>query len=138
MGSFTKFQTVYNIKNRIIYIKSHRNLKLRYLNFNSFDFSCQSVSKVLDLNADLSGDITDQFNDYSIEMNEALVIQVWASLGITNVLPAALYCISRYSETLICNATSVCTENSDSQISKVNLLQIISIHSIFKQLSAAD
>jgi hypothetical protein len=38
----------------------------------SFDFSCQSPVKVLDMSLDGSGDMKDNFQDYTSKMNQDL------------------------------------------------------------------
>jgi choloylglycine hydrolase len=98
MGSCTQFQIVFDVKKRVIYFKSLLNPQLRYFNFDSFDFSPHSGSKILDLNADLAGDVTSKFSDYSTKINEDLIKKAW---GYTNIYPPALQLISHYPETFI-------------------------------------
>jgi choloylglycine hydrolase len=105
-GSWTKFQTSFDIKNRVVYFKSQQNWQLRYFRFDAFDFSCQNNSKILDINANLSGDVTDKFTDYTWQANEALIKTAWEGLGDTNVYPPALQIISRYPETFKCNGST--------------------------------
>ena len=100
----TLFQTVYDIKNRRVYSKSiGAGSSLRYFDFDAFDFSCKSNSKVLDINTPLTNDVTNAFIDYTTELNEELIIEAWANLGFTNVAAGPLHLISRYPETFICN-----------------------------------
>ncbi|HEX2952546.1 MAG TPA: linear amide C-N hydrolase [Bacillota bacterium] len=97
-GAFTKFKVVFDINNRKIYFKTLKNPNQRYFNFNSFDFSPLTLSKILDINAQYSGDVTSKFTDYSTAANEALISTSWRKLGNTFDLPS-LYLISRYPET---------------------------------------
>ena len=100
----TLFQTVYDIKNRKVYAKSvSAGTSLRYFDFDAFDFSCKSNSKVLDINTPLTNDVTNAFIDYTTELNEELIIEAWANLGFTNVAAGPLHLISWYPETFICN-----------------------------------
>lgn len=105
-GGSTKFQTSFDIKNRIVYFKSKQNWQLRYFRFDAFDFSCQTSSKILDINANLSGDVTNQFVDYTWQANEALIKTAWEGLGYTDVYLPALQIISRYPETFKCSGTT--------------------------------
>jgi choloylglycine hydrolase len=105
VGTFTKFQTVFDIKNRVVYFKSLQNPQLRYFRFDAFDFSCDTVSKMLNINADLSGDVTEQFSDYDWQANETMIKTAWEELGSTNIYPPALQIISRYPETFECTVT---------------------------------
>ncbi len=110
-SSRTQFQTSFDIKNRVIYFKSKQNPQLRYFSFDAFDFSCQTVSKMLDINANFSGDVTSKFSDYTTHANESLIKAAWEGLGHTNIYPPALQIISRYPETFKCNETKDTTES---------------------------
>ncbi|MCX5905432.1 MAG: linear amide C-N hydrolase [Proteobacteria bacterium] len=68
----TMWSIVYDIPNRTIHFKTQKNDKLRYVNLASFDFSCATPVKVLDINADLSGDVSNSFIDYTNKMNRDL------------------------------------------------------------------
>lgn len=104
-GSWTKFQTVFDIKNRMMYFKSLQNRQLRYFDFDAFDFSCSTVSMMLDVNADLSGDVTGSFIEYDWRENEAMIKAAWEDLGSSNIYQPALEMISRYPETFECMET---------------------------------
>jgi penicillin V acylase-like amidase (Ntn superfamily) len=109
-GIGTKFQTVFDIKNRIVYFKSQRNWQFRYFRFDAFDFSCQTASKMLDINANLSGDVTSQFSDYTWQANEALIKSAWEGLGYHDIYLPALQIISRYPETFVCKGSASADE----------------------------
>lgn len=102
-GSYTKSQIVFDVKKRVIYFRTLNNPNIRYLSFDSFDFSSGTQSKVLDLNADLSGDVTAKFVDYSTKINEALIKSAWEEMGYINIFLPALHLISHYPETFINN-----------------------------------
>jgi penicillin V acylase-like amidase (Ntn superfamily) len=95
----TRFEIVYDIKNRMIYFKSYRNMKLRYFSFDGFNYSSKSASKVLDLNADLEGDVTSKFINYTTQINEDLLKKSWEDEGRNNINLLALNQISHYPET---------------------------------------
>lgn len=101
-GTWTKFQTVFDIKNRVIYFKSLQNQKQRFFYFNKFDFSCNSISRILDINSYLSGNVTDNFSDYTREANENLINTAWEELGYSDIYQPALEIISCYPETFVC------------------------------------
>ena len=100
--SSTKFRVIFDINNRLIYFKSLDNPNTRYLNLNSFDFSCNTAARVLDINTPYSGDITDRFMDNNWQMNEDLIVRAWADLGYINIPLPAIQIISRYPETFVC------------------------------------
>lgn len=112
-GTWTKFQTAFDIKNRIIYFKSLQNMQLRFFNFNAFDFSCNTASMMLDINENLSGDVTDNFTEYRTDANEKLIKEAWEDLGSTNIYQPALEIISRYPETFECSETTGSNEGGN-------------------------
>ena len=96
MGSFTMWSIVYDIKNLRVYFRTSKNNKIRYINMNSFDFSCKTPVRVLDVNADCSGDVSSRFINYTYKINRELV-------GKTIDQPdEVLDDIARYPETTIC------------------------------------
>jgi len=46
---------------------------MRYFDVRSFDFSCNAPVKVLDINAELSGNVTKHFFNYTKQINRSLV-----------------------------------------------------------------
>jgi penicillin V acylase-like amidase (Ntn superfamily) len=114
-GTWTKFQTVFDIRSRRIYFKSLANSALRYFDFDRFDFSCTTPSKALDVNAQLSGDTTEAFTDYTTARNEALIRAAWIGLGNTNIYQPALELMSRYPETFICRSVALPDPNGPIQ-----------------------
>jgi penicillin V acylase-like amidase (Ntn superfamily) len=106
-GSWTRFSIVFDIKNMKIYFKSLANSNLKYFDFNSFDFSCQTGSKALDINTSSTGDVTSLFINYTTQINEQLITEAWADLGYTNVYRPALTLISEYPKTFECTITSI-------------------------------
>ena len=80
----TVWSVVLDIKNLRIYLRTFENPKIRYINLNSFDFSCKTPVKVLDIQADLSGDVTNKFIDYTYKLNRELINKTNV-IGLTNV-----------------------------------------------------
>ncbi|MGZ8539525.1 MAG: linear amide C-N hydrolase [Chitinophagaceae bacterium] len=72
-GDYTKWSIVYDITGKKIYFKTQKFQQLRSLDFYSFDFSCNKVSKVIDMNGAQNGDISNSFTDYSEEINHSLL-----------------------------------------------------------------
>jgi penicillin V acylase-like amidase (Ntn superfamily) len=122
-SSRTQFQTSFDIKNRVIYFKSKQNPQLRYFHFDDFDFSCQTVSKMLDINANLSGDVTSEFTNYTSLTNETLIRTAWENLGYTNVYLPALQIVSLYPETFECNETTGTDESKNQMPPEIKLNQ---------------
>ncbi len=72
-ASFTKWSIVYDIADLSIYFRTIENQIIRFFSLKSFDLSCAAPVKVLDVNADLSGDVTVKFIDYTYQINRNLV-----------------------------------------------------------------
>ncbi len=71
--SNTKWSIVYDAVDLQIYFRTFDNRKIRSINLSSFDFSCAAPVKILDINAELSGDVTKEFVDYTQQANRNLI-----------------------------------------------------------------
>ena len=69
----TVWSVVYDQNNLRINFITETNKKIRTVNMNKFDFSCGTPVRVLDANADLAGDVTDKFQDYTQKINRDLI-----------------------------------------------------------------
>jgi choloylglycine hydrolase len=72
-GPYTKWRMVFDIENSRVYFKSFSNPRMRYFDFSSFDLSCASAVKILDINAEIEGDVTNKFQDYTQQINGDLI-----------------------------------------------------------------
>ena len=103
--SFTQWSIAYDIQNLRIYFRTSKNKKIRYINMSSFDFACKSPVKVLDVDADLSGDVTDRLINYTYMINRELV-------GETIDQPdKVLDDIAKYPETTVCTELESSSES---------------------------
>jgi len=98
-GLNTRWSIAYDIQNQRINFYTLDNGEIRYCDMNSFDFSCQTPVKVLDIQADLSGDISDNFIDYTYEINRDLVEKASA---IFNQPDEVLDALAAYPDTTEC------------------------------------
>ena len=69
----TKWSIVYDVNRLRIYFRTNNNQNIRIINLISFDFACAAPVKVLEINAQLSEDITGEFVDYTRQTNNILV-----------------------------------------------------------------
>jgi choloylglycine hydrolase len=74
--SHTLWSIVYDIDKSRIYFKTDATPNIRYMDLTSFDFSCSTPVKILDMNAALSGDVTEDFVAYSKAMNRHLLEKI--------------------------------------------------------------
>ena len=73
----TKWSFVYDVNRLQIYFRTNDNQNLRIINLKSFDFSCSTPVKVLDINKPLSGDVTEAFSDYTPQINNKFVKNIF-------------------------------------------------------------
>jgi penicillin V acylase-like amidase (Ntn superfamily) len=66
-SSETRWSFVCDTGERVFYLKSYRNPKVRSIDLKKIDFGCGKPAAMLDAHAGLEGDITAAFHDYSHE-----------------------------------------------------------------------
>ena len=91
---------VYDMKNFRIYFRTSENHKIRYFDLRSFDFSCNTPVKVLDINAELSGNVTKNFLNYTKQVNRSLVQELQHYYN--NVSEESIELISQAPERTFC------------------------------------
>jgi choloylglycine hydrolase len=93
----TQWSIVYDAQNLRIYFQTLENEHLRYVDLSSFDFSCNTPVKVLDINAALSGDVSNNFIDYTYEINRDQIEK-----GSPGISDEGLDFLANYPETTVC------------------------------------
>jgi choloylglycine hydrolase len=63
------WSAVYDSANKQIHFRSWNNDQIRSIDLSALDYSCTTPVKVLDISADLSGDVSNSFVDYTKEVN---------------------------------------------------------------------
>jgi penicillin V acylase-like amidase (Ntn superfamily) len=64
-ASNTRWSLVFDTGSRTFYFRTDKNRRLRSIDLNKIDFSCGRPAKMLDAHAELEGNITASFTDYS-------------------------------------------------------------------------
>ena len=101
--SNSRFRIVYDPKAGLIYFRTKSTPAVRSINFRRFDFSCGTPVKILDMLADLKGDVTGRFQDYTREANYNLIKKSFSETSILKGMPEiALNRLSKYPESLHC------------------------------------
>jgi choloylglycine hydrolase len=80
-SSITRWSIVYDPVSRRIFFQTLDNPQRRYVGLAGFDFSCGSPVRVLDMNAQLNGDVTGDFSDYTPQINQDLLVGVMQKTG---------------------------------------------------------
>ncbi|MDH4209367.1 MAG: hypothetical protein OEV76_10875, partial [Anaerolineae bacterium] len=65
----TAWSIVFDAENMRVFFRTYKNQEIRTIDFSELDFSCDSPAQVLDVHAQLSGDISDGIPEYSHEVN---------------------------------------------------------------------
>ena len=65
---WNKWSILIDVNKMTLYFHTNRNRQLRYVSFDSFDFS-EKPARLMDIHADLSGDMTSEFIGYTYERN---------------------------------------------------------------------
>jgi choloylglycine hydrolase len=89
------WSAVYDSANKQIHFSSWNNDQIRLIDLSALDFSCTTPVKVLDVSADLSGDVTDSLVDHTKEID----IEMLNSWGLSQ---AAIDYLSSYPDTTVC------------------------------------
>ncbi len=99
----TQWSIVYDQNNLRLHFITAANAKIRTVDLSKFDFSCRTEVKILDVTADLSGDVTDQFRDYTQQINREVIGGALASTpGLESVPTEVIDRISSYPNSTTC------------------------------------
>jgi choloylglycine hydrolase len=99
----TQWSIVYDIKNMTVHFKTMDAPQLKKFAFKGFDFSCPTPSKVINMNADKTGDISSHFITYTTAINRKLVGESFGATEFLQGTPAeALDLFAKYPESLVC------------------------------------
>ena len=77
----TKWAKIVDLREMRVTFRTDVNPRLRYVDLDSFDFSCGKPRLVLDVHTELSGDVSASFTEYTEEAHRTLVDKTIASLS---------------------------------------------------------
>jgi choloylglycine hydrolase len=83
----TQWRVVYDNMAMRIYFRTLNNHNIRYINYSGFDFSHDTPIKILDADADLSGNVTDKFSDYTYKANRDLIARSFRKTSFLSKIP---------------------------------------------------
>lgn len=100
----TQWRIIYDNIDMRVYFRTKKNNKKRYFDVTAFDFSPKTPVRILDLNADLSGDVTNQFTDYTYSANRDLIGRTYSKTDFLSRIPdKILDAIARFPEKCECH-----------------------------------
>jgi len=85
---YTKWNVVYDPGAGTVYFRTDRSREIRSVSFASFDTSCSTPVRIIDINGLGAGDVSAQTVDYTTAANIALVDQAYAETPFLAGAPA--------------------------------------------------
>jgi penicillin V acylase-like amidase (Ntn superfamily) len=103
-GPYTQWSIVYDMGALRVSFRTLDNPDIRAIELGCIDFSCASPTLVLDMAADVRGDVTEVLGPYTREANRALVETAFRQTSFLQETPAEILdFLVRYPETTPCN-----------------------------------
>jgi penicillin V acylase-like amidase (Ntn superfamily) len=103
----TAWSVVYDISNLRIYYRTSSSREIKEVSFNNFDFDCSSPMMLIEINIQKKGDISDLFEQYTLDKNRNLVTKViksWRENKFAlNITDEEVEKLSQYPETMRCH-----------------------------------
>ncbi len=88
-GAHTQWSIVYDVRNLAVHFFTNKAQQVRHVNLQSFEFTCDTPVKILDVNADISGNIASHFSNYTTEANRQLVLASFQNSPFTKHIPVS-------------------------------------------------
>lgn len=106
-----RWSIVYDLNSLTMYFNTSCARQIRYVDFQSFDFSCNSPTMLLDINKNLNGNVSKEFQVYSDAINHKYIKANWDEIDlgfISNILfkPLMVNRLSKYAKTFRCNSVN--------------------------------
>lgn len=76
----TKWNIVSDLQKGMVYFRTFKNQRIRYVDLKQLDFDCQTPHLMLDINAPVIGDAIGSFKEYDNVVNERLLADVFEKL----------------------------------------------------------
>ena len=104
-GSQTQWRIVYDLRAMRVRFKTRANGRARYLDLGALDYDCRTAVLVLDIDADLRGDVTGSLRPYTTAANRDLITRTFRGTDFLAEIPAELLeALAVYPEMTACEA----------------------------------
>lgn len=136
---FTQWSIVYDQKAAKIYFRTLASREIKSIDARVFDYSCGSAVKILDINANKSGDVTDAFADYTPKANRDLIERSFNGTEFLRQIPAAARNeFARHTESFACAAggTAVQKPSKETQAQSETLFIIFPPYYTFTKIKS--
>lgn len=99
----TQWRIVYDNRNMTVHFKTLANGRVREIRVSALDFSPQTPVLILDANANLGGNVTDDFSAYTYEANRRLIGNAFRKTSFLRGIPEErLDALARFPDQLEC------------------------------------
>lgn len=102
-SSPTQWSIVFDTENLQIYFCTKTNPEIRSISLAMLDFSCTAPVRMLDIHQNLSGDISNDFMDYSHEVSLNHFLRFFEKWGLVNISPDTTKALTKHLESFECN-----------------------------------
>ena len=107
-GDYSKWNIAYDLTVGRMYWRTLTNAKIKWVDLAHFDLDCTSPVMLLDIDADLEGDVADAFEPYTMEANKTL-LQVTLG-GMPGVSEMIIEIVAGYPDSQVCTLEEVVPE----------------------------
>ncbi|MFB3905702.1 MAG: linear amide C-N hydrolase [Acidobacteriota bacterium] len=101
-GSFTRWTIVYDVSARAVYFKTWESPTVKVVPFYALDFRCTVRPKLLDIDYQGSGDVSQFFENYEVGINRDLISRIHHALG-WPISDWALDALAAFPDSFRCN-----------------------------------
>lgn len=120
--STTFWSIVFDTENFLIYFRTKSSPHIRYINVDMLDFSCDTPAMMMDINEDLSGDVTGDLRVYSHHINLAHMTRFCEKWGL-DISPSSIAAICQHFEGFPCIAHDKHSERNSEELDASRLIE---------------
>jgi len=107
-GDYSKWNIVYDLSAGRVHFRTLAMATIKTVELAHFDLDCTAPVMLLDIDADLEGDVADSFLPYTIEANRALIQQTLGAMpGVTELI---VDIVATYPDTQNCTLPEAASE----------------------------
>ena len=100
----TVWRIVYDNVNMKIFFRTRANPIMRTIDVTRLDFACRTPVQIIDINTQLSGEITDHFEDYTRQKNRRLIENSFRKTSfLRNYTDVAFNRVADFPDSMTCN-----------------------------------
>jgi len=119
----TQWSYVIDVKKKQIYFRTSVCTEIKTFNFGSFDLSCDEPTMIIDINSTLQGNVEQNFQIYSEEINVQFITQVCKAFGFdANMIQNLIQIVSAYLQGVKCQTTHINDQNNYDMTDRYALL----------------